>query len=93
MPLIRREAGTMFPPPATESKDKLENCRVGVPTVHGYHDDGWVHGMDTMGQLLKENYDPLKRIFGVWGQTLGPHLILLPVFLLLSVSLAEIRHV
>ena len=26
--------------------------------------------MDTMGQLLKENYDPLKRIFGVWGQTL-----------------------
>ena len=55
----------MFLPPATESKDKLENCRVGFPTVHGYHDGGWVHGMDTMGQLLKENYNPLKRIF--WG--------------------------
>ena len=26
---------------------------------------GGVHGMDTMGQLLKENYDPLKRTF--WG--------------------------
>ena len=26
---------------------------------------GGVHGMDTMGQLLKENYNPLKRIF--WG--------------------------
>ena len=25
---------------------------------------GGVHGMDTMGQLLKENYDPLKRTFG-----------------------------
>ena len=82
----------MFPPPATESKDKLENCRVGFPTVHGYHDDGWVHGMDTMGQLLKENYDPLKRIFWGLGSN-SSHLILLPVFLLLSVSLAEIRHV
>ena len=28
---------------------------------------GGVHGMDTMGQLLKENYDPLKRIFGGFG--------------------------
>ena len=28
---------------------------------------GGVHGMDTMGQLLKENYDPLKRTFGGFG--------------------------
>ena len=28
---------------------------------------GGVHGMDTMGQLLKENYDPQKRILGFFG--------------------------
>ena len=77
--------------PTTESKSKLENCGVGVQRSMGTKKvEGPWHGHH--GQLLKENYDPLKfEDFWGWGQTLGAHLILLPVFLLLSVSLAEIR--
>ena len=77
--------------PTTESKSKLENCGVGVQRSMGTKkEEGPWHGHH--GQLLKENYDPLKfEDFWGWGQTLGAHLILLPVFLLLSVSLAEIR--
>ena len=65
----------MFLPPATESKDKLENCRVGS-NVHGYHGSGWeVHGMDTMVQLLKESLRSSKEEFRGLGSNCwcAPH--------------------
>ena len=76
--------------PTTESKSKLENCGVGVQRSMGTKKmEGPWHGHH--GQLLKENYDPLK-LEDFWGLgSNSAHLILLPVFLLLSVSLAEIR--
>ena len=65
----------MIRPPATQSKDKLENCRVGS-NVHGYHGSGWeVHGMDTMVQLLKESLRSSKEEFRGLGSNCwcAPH--------------------
>ena len=51
--------------PTTESKSKLENCGVGVQRSMGTKKvEGPWHGHH--GQLLKENYDPLK-FEDFWG--------------------------
>ena len=58
--------------------------------VHGYHDGGWGPWHGHHGSTAERKLRSSKEDFwGFWGQTLCPHLILLPVFLLLSVSLAQ----